>query len=334
MEETSPVGGARRGGEIDRTVEVVRRMERTLAAIDTALQQVGWVSRLLLLYKGTRQSYEWRLRGSGRFATYVGSRVPQPLLRRLRPQTRQRVLGIEKLLDARAAGRTVVHLLEDIIARAETWRDRTVTLQWHNQEVGRLTWTFPLGGGLLGEPLDRRIMVRVESYMSVVKPYVGRGGGGTPLSAAFERWLGSEVALHTELATVAERLRACEVRLYRDASRKSWAFRLMRRRKPSVALAGGVLKHVDRLPAREREVIERAVANLGRLQRVRRGALLIGRIAEIAEWWCDGDWRLCGEDVKVGQVVVERRGSNWVWVAKNGSVLKRRYHDILSEVFL
>jgi hypothetical protein len=311
-----------RGRRVEGTVERVRALERTLAAIDMALQQVGWVGPLYLAYKRREGGYEWRRRGIGRFATYVGRKVPGDLLAGLRRTTRAKVRAVEQLLEARVIGKTLLRLMESIVADGGSWPEDVVTVMWTHNGEGSYSWICPLGGGVLGQSIEWWGFKELRTYREIVRPYVGRLTSATPVADAVRRWAGGVGEMEARLVEAREALRTCRLRLYYDGQSQTWRFRRLRRGRPSVPVKDVLGGYAGRVPEWHWRVIERTRNLIEQQQRLRRAVELVGTLAGLSALWLDGRWQLRGDRRTLHGA---EGGVAWVWTAAQGRVLKRVY---------
>ncbi len=305
------------GVNVTRMLEQLRSVERTLAAIDLALQQVGWVGSLLLAHNRAQNAYEWRKRGVGRFATHVGARVPSDLLATMRRTTRAKVEAVENLLEARLSGRTLLRLVGAVVVEGPSWAENVVTVTWVHPQKAGYTWVCPLDAGMMGQAFEVVGIRGLPAWRDVVRPYAGRLRGPTPIVDALDGWLSGAHAIETRLSEASQRLRDCRLRLYYSAPEDRWLFRWVSRRRSSSAPLVMVSACLPKLAERHRPTVLLAADLMEVRRRCRRAARVLEGLTDLGSQWLMGHWCVRGYATGASDAAL------WTYIAARGRVLRR-----------
>jgi hypothetical protein len=150
---TYPVGG-------DRDVRVravlgTHRLEMGVELLEKGLRAITSVGRVLRLrFHARDQRFEWRQRirdSRGRTVAWrvVGARVPEEIRRTLWAETRSRVDGVEQWTAMRQDARSVLNLVDWLVAHGREWRAALLQVTWEGEgRIGRVHWTFRADGAV------------------------------------------------------------------------------------------------------------------------------------------------------------------------------------------
>lgn len=314
------------GGSQDvrlRAMAAVAELERVLDVLEGRLRDVGRVGRgLRLRFRRQDERFAWKRREGPRRWQEIGARIPEAIYRGLRIETRNRVDAIEHLIEIRASGRRVLHLIGWWLEHADQGETDRVVLVWHGDDGGQVTWQFRTDGRMLrrgnfrveaGPP--EKYARDVEAVMARAKGASGHGRVGEQVEGAVARL----EAIDRGLAGYLGALRgAC--RLYQNRNRDTWAFHeLLGRRHSRYLDREAVLAMVEQLPVPERGRAMEAVELLDRRRQLKRMLGVVAVMAEAACRWPGGTWQLRG-------VRGENTASAWVAGITRTGLVARTYH--------
>jgi len=252
----------------------------------------------------------------------IGARVPDEMKRKMRPSARGKVEGVDRLLDIRAAGLTVMRLVEWCAMTGVGWRERIVTLRWRGEHVpGRVMWLFLAEGGGV-----RRGGLRAEGgpptrYGDVVDGMMeGRRASEQdgPVTVGVKRAVMRLENIDARLRVIQKEVRGA-LRLYYDKTLDKWQIR----QRMGV---GATVYHGQQVPEAilrtetdaDRGRIAEAVELLEQRRYLRRMLRVVVAIVTAAGRWPAGVWQIRGAQGK-GEPAA------WVATVAERGVMIRQY---------
>lgn len=313
------------GGQRDvrvRAVEGIHRVEGVVLILEGMLKRTRAVGRTLRLHYHRRDDrYVWRHRvrdhegeqrrirsGEEPKVLYrwqdIGRRVPDDICHALWGNTRARVLGIERQLDMRHEGRTVLTLVSWLLGNTLSADGDLIHLAWEGDgQRGHVAWTFRLDGRLQKTTNWEAAQGPVSKYGRDAEEQVAAVEPAAPRSHYTEN-------VHNQLvlacADIDARLRALEVllrgqrsliRFYYHKNLDRWQIRLVQWQSSTRYLANEELEaemEKRQLTAQQRGQVEEARTLMQKRQRIRRCLRVIAEVAETALRWPGGTWRVRG----------------------------------------
>jgi len=288
------------GGDRDvrvRAVAAVAVIEQAVQEVERQLRAVKRIGRLRLQYNQREQRFRWRLWEGPRRTAVIGARLSPEHWRKMRGATQKKVQTVERLLDARQAGRNVLRLVEWALLAGMEWAEQTVTLRWQCGDLRRAMWGFLLSGGVMRRggvvPLDGVEAGYAEAIQRLnVRRQVGWRG---EVTSGVEHVVVELSSIDEELGRAKQALRRW-VRLYYDRGRDTWQLRQMwgpnRSRYVSHEKVTGLIAKVVE---EEKGVLEQVVVAMERRRQVKRLLNVLMTLGEAAQQWPAGTWQIRGE---------------------------------------
>lgn len=288
------------GGDRDvrgRAVAAIARIEQAAYDLELQLRAVKRIGRLRLQYDRREQRFRWRLWEGPRRTPAIGTRLSSEHWRTLRDSTKTKVQAVQRWLDARDAGRSVLRLAEWAMLAGAEWAEQTVTLRWQCGDRRRAMWGFLMSGGVIRRggvvPMDSVESGYAEAIQRLnVRRHVGWRG---EVTSGVEHAVEELDNIDEELGRAKQALQRW-LRLYYDVGRDTWQLRQMwgpnRSRYVSqqrlTTLTGKVLEE-------EKRVLDRVVAAMERRRRIKRLLSVLMTLGEAAQQWPAGVWQIRGE---------------------------------------
>jgi hypothetical protein len=314
-----------KGGSQDvrlRAVAAVAGLERVLNALEGRLLDVGRIGRgLRLRFHRQDERFAWKRREGPRRWQEIGARIPEAIYQRLRIETRNRVDAIEHLIELRASGRRVLHLVGWWLEHADQRETDRVVLVWHGEDGGQVTWQFRTDGRMLrrgnfraeaGPPA--KYARELEAVMAQARVMQGNGERVDQIEGA----VAELEAIDQRLAGYLGAFRG-PCRLYHNGSRDTWAFHeLLGSRRSRYLDRKAVLALVEQLSLTERGRVTEAVDLLDQRRQLKRMLGVAAVLAEAACRWPGGTWQLRG-------MRGENTASAWVAAITRTGLVARTY---------
>ncbi len=311
-----------------RAVEGTHRLEQAITLLEGQLNAVRWIGRTLRLrYHRRDQRYEFRHREEhGREWPVVGARVPDAIRVRLRLRTRNELDRIERTLDMRQEGRTMLHLVGWLLSHGLQWRTPLVEVVWNGAERGRVTWTFRMDGRLQRNGNAQMAMAAHPRYdkdgealRAMIDPRRPLGVYARNVELDF---VGRLERIDRRLGELGALLRAQRsgLRLYPLRQLDTWYFRRVQWRRGTTHLRiAEVAEHARVLPAQQRSLVMEGVELLEARAAVRRLLRVVAEVTEAALWWPGGTWKVRG--------YAAGRRTVWAAAASSRGVIGRGYRQ-------
>lgn len=303
----------------------VAMLDGTLTRLDDALFFGRNVGRLQLYYHRANDQFEWRWRIRRSQHQYIGKGLTTKVLSRLRGDNRARALALDRLLQARVAGRSVRRLIEVIIQKCDAWDDRVLTLRWTDGKGRRLTqWSLLDGGGVRRSTLNQLPPPQFADEIAKLYPVATVPGAGPP-----DQWLQALVQelqdIDGELMRWQQSMRSASVRLYHNTRSDTWTIRGFRENWKWTSLRlddesdwQGLMQPVPTMVGNIRAALEQR-------RRLRRGLCMIKLVTQLAQRWPGGTWSICSHGGLDGKR--RRAKTNWTIIAGPRGVLRRTYRS-------
>ena len=326
---TYPVGG-------DRDVRVravlgTHRLELGVELLEKGLRAITSVGRVLRLRFHQRdQRFEWRQRirdSQGRTVAWrvVGARVPDEIRRTLWAETRSRVDGVEQWIAMRQDARSVLNLVDWLVAHGREWPAALLQVTWEGEgKIGRVHWTFRADGAIQEtrnwQTPARPITAYGQATAAVVSGIDVARPRGTHAESVSRDLVERHAAIDARLRRLSELLREqhAGIRLYRVERKDTWCFR-------EIAYAGGT-RHLRAAVVGQRAAtltpqpqgnVGEAMQLLGERVQLRRLLRVIAELTEVAGFWPGGRWKLAARDA-AGKAL-------WQKTASRDGLLGRAY---------
>lgn len=287
------------GGDRDvrvRAVAAVAGIEQVVQEVEGQLRTVKAIGKLRLHYDQREQRFQWRLWEGPKRTRGIGTRLSDEHWRTLRESTRKKVQAVQRLLDARHAGRNVLRLVEWAMMAGAEWAEQTVTLRWQCGDRRRAMWGFLLSGGVI----RRGGVVPLDGVESGYTEAIQRLNVRCPLGWRGEVTSGVEHVV-AELGNIDEGLGKAKealhrwLRLYYDVGRDTWQLRQMWGPQQSRYVSQQRLTTLTGVLEKEKRVLEQVVAAMERRRRVKRVLNVLMTLGDAAKEWPAGEWQIRGE---------------------------------------
>lgn len=326
---TYPVGG-------DRDVRVravmgTHRLELGVELLEKGLRAITSVGRVLRLRFHQRdQRFEWRQRirdTRGRTMAWrvVGARVPEEIRQTLWAETRSRVDGVEQWLAMRQDARSVLNLVDWLVAHGLEWPAALLQVTWEGEgKIGRVHWTFRADGAIQQtrnwQTPARPLTAYGQATAAVVSGIDAARPRGTHAESVSRDLVERHAAIDARLRKLAGLLREqhAGIRLYRVEPKDTWCFR-------EIAYAGGTRylraavveqRAATLRPQAQSNVVE-GMQLLGERVQLRRLLRVIAELTEVAGLWPGGRWKL--------EAIDDAGKTLWHKTASREGILGRAY---------
>lgn len=300
-------------------------LEGALTRLEDFLLRAQGAGRARLYYHKTNDQFEWRRRIARGQHEYLGKALTNEWLSRLRSPTRARALALDRLVQARVAGRGVLRLAQAITEQCDEWGDPVLTVRWTDGKMRRLTcWCLLNGGGVRRSTLNQPPPPRFADEIARLQPSATLLGAG-----AVGQWVQAMVEelqeIDGQLARWQQRLKSSSVRLYHNAQSDTWMLRGFRQTGEWVHLHRDHESNWEGLMQPVPAVVREVRAALEQRRRMRRGLWMIHLLTQLARSWPGGTWYIRSE---AGQDSKRRRAkTNWVLIAGPRGLLFRDYRS-------
>jgi hypothetical protein len=334
-------------------VQGVHRIELVLRLLDGGLQLQRKFGRRLRFYFHKRDHrYQWKYLvkpGSGKesaseklllvetMPTYpewktLGGSVPADMVGRLHSRTRDKVLGIERMLNIRQDGRAIIHLVGWLMEHGMKGESRVIGLTWEGPEqVGRVTWSVQFDGrymcqgnwqakagiGSQYSAQDLRIREQIRSNAPL----------GSYAGTIQREWVDRLADIDQQLRRVADLLleQHSGIRLYPTPKKDTWRFRRLDFFGHGFHLpTKQVAEAAEVLTSQMRANVHDGLALIRERMQVKRVLRVVAILGEVGWEWRGGRWIVKGYDGGVD-------GLKWMATADRSGVVGQVYREGIGE---